>query len=170
MSPLQLLTHCVRTRPLMLRPLVPHTPVRGEATRYGNSTTIQCDPACHCSLVDRHETWWMHQTCANSGQAEHRGCRDSQNDQRATVGALKNAMVEQCTVSSAPASIREAHGDRHVTAADGLAVGRFGSPRARLKALEESSSAVCLRPTDSATLSNAVDPRAVGVREFVRVI
>ena len=79
-------------------------------------------------------------------------------------------MVEQCTVSSAPASIREAHGDRHVTAADGLAVGRFGSPRARLKALEESFSAVPLRTNDSATLSSALDRRAVGLREFVRVL
>ena len=64
----------------------------------------------------------------------------------------------------APAQIREARGDRHVTAADGLEVGRFGSPRARLKALEETSSVLCLRPTDSATLSDALDPRDVGAR------
>ena len=170
MSALRLRAFCVRIGPHVLRPLVPCSPVVGKATRDINSTKAQCDPACHCSLVDRHETWWMHQTCANSGQAEHRGCRDSQNDQRATVGALKNAMVEQCTVSSAPASIREGHGDRHVTAADGLAVGRFGAPRARLKALEESSSAVPLRTNDSATLSSALDGRAVGLREFVRVL
>ena len=73
-------------------------------------------------------------------------------------------------VGYAPALIRKAHGDRHVTAADDLVVGRFGSPRARLKALEESSSAVPLRTNDSATLSSALDGRAVGLREFVRVL
>ena len=69
----------------------------------------------------------------------------------------------------ASALIREVHGDRLVTAADGLQVGRFRSPMARLKALEESSSAMCLWPNDSATLSNALDPRNVGVSSLRRI-
>ena len=74
------------------------------------------------------------------------------------------------TVGHASARIGKSHGDRHVTAAHDLVVGRFGSPRARLKALDEGSSAMCLRTNDSATPSNALDRRAVGLREFVRVL
>ena len=56
----------------------------------------------------------------------------------------------------APAQIRKAKLSDLFTAADGLQVGRLCSPRHRLKAREESFSAMCLRPKDSATLSNAL--------------
>ena len=63
--------------------------------------------------------------------------------------------------------IREGKLSDLFTAADGRQVGRFCSQRHRLKAREESFPAMCLRPQDSATLSNALDRRIVGLREFV---
>jgi hypothetical protein len=63
--------------------------------------------------------------------------------------------------------MREAQLSDPFTAADGLQVGRFGSPIHHMKALDESSSAVCLRANDSTNLRNAVDARNVGKLKFV---
>ena len=88
MSPLQLLTHCVRTSPLVLRPLVPHRPVVGKAAREVNSSKIQCVPSAAASVADRREARWLHHTRAVSVQAEHRRARGGQGDHRGTIGAF----------------------------------------------------------------------------------
>ena len=88
MSALRLRAFCVRIGPHVLRPLVPCSPVVGKATRDINSTKVQCDPACHCSLVDRREAWWVHKTRAGLVQAEHRRDRGGQGDHRGAIGTF----------------------------------------------------------------------------------